>query len=104
MAASLLPIFYPRSIAVIGASRNRASIGGRLFHNLVKGNFSGPVFPVNPKADVVNSVRTHRSVVDIVDPVDLAFIVVPAQFALEAVKECARKGCARDRDDHSRFF
>ena len=92
VAASLLPIFYPRSIAVIGASRNRASIGGRLFHNLVKGNFSGPVFPVNPRTDVVNSVRTHKSVVDIEDPVDLAFIVVPARFALEAVKECAEKG------------
>jgi len=92
VAASLLPIFYPRSIAVIGASRNRASIGGRLFHNLVKGNFSGPVFPVNPKADVVNSIRTHKSVLDIADPVDLAFIVVPARFALNAVTECAEKG------------
>ena len=92
VAASVLPIFYPRSIAVIGASRNRASIGGRLFHNLLKGNFSGPVFPVNPKSDVVNSVRTYNSVVDIPDPVDLAFIVVPARFALDAVKECAVKG------------
>lgn len=92
VAASLLPIFYPRSIAVIGASRNRASIGGRLFHNLVKGNFSGPVFPVNPNADVVNSVRAYRTVGDIPDAVDLAFVVVPARFALEAVKECAAKG------------
>ncbi len=92
VSASVLPIFYPRSIAVIGASRNRAAIGGRLFHNLVKGNFSGPVFPVNPKADVVNSVRAYRSVVDIPDPVDLAFIVVPARFAVDAVKECADKG------------
>ena len=92
VAASMLPIFYPRSIAVIGASRNRASIGGRLFHNLVKGNFSGPVYPVNPKADVVNSVRTYKSVVDIPDPVDLAFVVVPARFALDAIKECAEKG------------
>ena len=41
---------------------------------------------------MVNSVRTHKSVLDIVDPVDLAFIVVPARFALEAVKECAQKG------------
>ncbi len=92
VAASILPIFYPRSIAVIGASRNRASIGGRLFHNLVKGNFSGPVFPVNPNADVVNSVRAYRTVGDIPDAVDLAFVVVPARFALEAVKECAAKG------------
>jgi acetyl coenzyme A synthetase (ADP forming)-like protein len=92
VAASLLPIFYPRSIAVIGASRNRTSIGGRLFHNLVKGNFSGPVFPVNPNADVVNSVRAYKSVLDIPDAVDLAFLVVPARFALEAVQECAEKG------------
>jgi acetyl coenzyme A synthetase (ADP forming)-like protein len=92
VAASVLPIFYPRSIAVIGASRNRASIGGRLFHNLVSGNFSGPVFPVNPKTDVVNSVRTYKSVLDIPDDVDLAYIVVPARFALDAIKECAEKG------------
>ena len=92
VAASLLPIFYPRSIAVIGASRDGASIPGRLFHNLLEENFAGALFPVNPSAAVVNAVRAYPSVLDIPDPVDLAFIVVPKQHVLATVAECAEKG------------
>ena len=77
MAASILPLFFPRSIAVIGASRNPASIGGRLFPNLLSSGFTGAVYPVNPKAGVVHSVRAYPSILEIPDPVDLAFIVVP---------------------------
>jgi acetyl coenzyme A synthetase (ADP forming)-like protein len=91
VAASILPILYPRSIAVIGASRARGSIGARLFSNLVGSGFTGAVYPVNPKAGVVHSVRAYPSILDIPDPVDLAFIVVPAAFALDAVRECAEK-------------
>jgi acetyl coenzyme A synthetase (ADP forming)-like protein len=92
IAASLNPIFYPRSIAVVGASRNAESIGGRLFHNLLSGKFSGPIYPVNPAASYVHSVKAYKTVMDIPDPVDLAFIVVPAPFVVPAVKECAEKG------------
>ena len=92
IATSLLPIFYPRSIAVIGASRNPASIGGRLFHNLLSESFAGAIFPVNPSAPAVSGVRAYPSVQDIPDPVDLAFIVVPKQYVLEAVNDCAAKG------------
>ncbi len=91
VAASILPIFYPRSIAVVGASRTPGSIGARLFSNLVGSGFTGAVYPVNPKAEVVHSVRAYPSILDIPDPVDLAFIVVPAHFALDAVRECAEK-------------
>jgi acetyl coenzyme A synthetase (ADP forming)-like protein len=91
VAASILPIFYPRSIAVVGASRTPGSIGARLFSNLVGSGFTGAVYPVNPKAGVVHSVRAYPSILDIPDPVDLAFIVVPAHFALDAVRECAEK-------------
>jgi len=92
IAASLNPIFYPRSIAVIGASRHEDSIGGRLLHNLLHGRFSGPIYPVNPAATYVHSVRAYKSVLDIPDPVDLAFLVVPAPLVIPAVKECAEKG------------
>jgi acetyl coenzyme A synthetase (ADP forming)-like protein len=91
IAASILPIFYPRSIAVIGASRNPESIGGRLFANLVTSGFAGPVYPVNPSTPVIKSIRTHASVKDIDDHVDLAFIVVPSQYVLDVVAECAEK-------------
>jgi len=92
IAASLNPIFYPRSITVVGASRKEDSIGARLFHNLLSGRFSGPIYPVNPAATYVHSVRAYKSVLDIPDPVDLAFIVVPAPLVIPAVKECAEKG------------
>jgi len=91
-AASLLPLFYPQSIAVIGASRNKRSIGGRLFNNIINADFMGPVYPVNPKTAVVRSIPTYRSVKDIPGRVDLAFIVVPAPFVLDVVRECADKG------------
>lgn len=85
-------MLQPRSVAVIGASRNRGSIGGEVFRNLLDGDFNGPVYPVNPKADVVQSVRAYHSILDIPDEVDMAVIVVPARIALGAVRECAQKG------------
>ncbi len=77
---------------MIGASRDPESIGGRLLANLLAGDFTGPVYPVNPKATVVRSMRAYASVLDIEDRVDLAVIVVPAPFVMEAVRECAAKG------------
>lgn len=92
VAASLMPIFYPYSIAVIGASRDPGSIGGRLFSNLIGGGFTGPVYPVNPKSQVVRSVKAYPSIVEVPDPVDLAFVVVPAPAVVAAVEQCAEKG------------
>lgn len=90
--ASIMPILYPASIAVIGASRDDASIGGRLFRNLLMGGFTGPVYPVNPSADFVHSVAAYPSVLDIAGSVDLAFIVVPAKFVPQVLEECGTKG------------
>ena len=82
----------PRSIAVIGAGRKRKTIGGEVFHNLMDGSFNGPVYPVNPGAEVVQSVRAYKSILDIDGPVDLAVIVVPAKMTMDAARECAKKG------------
>ncbi len=92
IAASLMPVFYPSAVAVIGASREPLSIGGRLFTNLINGDFTGPVFPVNPKADVVRSVKAYKSILDVPGRVDLAFIVVPSRFVNSVVEECVEKG------------
>jgi acetate---CoA ligase (ADP-forming) len=91
-AASLMPIFYPQAVAVIGASRNRASIGGRLFNNMINADYNGPVYPVNPKTSIIRSIPTYASVLDIPNPVDLAFIVVPGSAVIDVVKDCAKKG------------
>jgi acetyl coenzyme A synthetase (ADP forming)-like protein len=91
-AKSMLPLMAPQSVAVIGASRDRSSIGGRLFDNLINGDFTGPVYPVNPKSPVVRSVAAYPSVLAIPGNVDLAFIVVSSPYVIPSVKECIEKG------------
>lgn len=85
-------LFRPRSVAVIGASRKRGSIAGELFHNLLLSGFPGPIYPVNPAARSVQSVRAYPSILDIPDEVDLAVVVVPQRVAMKAVEDCAKKG------------
>lgn len=92
ISASLLPLFFPKSVAVIGASSNPDSIGGKLFHNLISSGYTGPLYPVNPTAKVVHSVRSYPTVLDVPDEVDLAYVVVPQRFVLDVARQCAEKG------------
>jgi acetate---CoA ligase (ADP-forming) len=87
---TLTPLFRPRSIAVIGASRD--SIGGRVLVSLLRGGFEGPVDPVHPREHAVASVRAYPSVLDVPDEVDLAVIAVPARVVPDVVEQCAQKG------------
>src|SRR5439155_12557381 len=89
--AALRRFFEPGSIAVIGASRRRGSIGGEVFHNLLTSGFPGPVYPVSPHP-VVQSVAAFSDVHEIPGPVDLAVIVIPAGAVVEAARACAEKG------------
>jgi len=89
---TLEPLFRPRSVAVIGASRRRDAIGGAILHNLLEQGFQGPVYPVNPSSTHVQSVPSYRDIGSIPGPVDLAVIVVPAAQVLDAVEECGKKG------------
>ena len=89
---SLDALLRPRSVAVIGASRNRGTIAAEVFHNLLAGGFQGAVYPVNPRAAVIQSVRAYPSIEEVPDAVDLAVIVVPAAAVPDAVEACGRKG------------
>lgn len=83
-AVNALKLFFnPRAVAVVGASRQRGTIGGEIFHNLLAFGFNGPVYPVNPTAEVVQSVPAYATVEAIPGPVDLAIIVVPANRVIE---------------------
>lgn len=84
--------FTPKGVAVVGASRQKDAIGGRLFANLVDGDFNGVVYPVNIKSGVVQSIVAYPSIRDCPGPVDLALIAVPASAVLECARECARRG------------
>jgi acetyl coenzyme A synthetase (ADP forming)-like protein len=84
--------FHPRSVAVIGASRQRNTIGAEVLHNLMSYGFQGAVLPVNPSAAVVQSVVAYPTVEDVPTDVDLAVVSVPAERVLDVAEGCARKG------------
>jgi acetyl coenzyme A synthetase (ADP forming)-like protein len=90
--ASLRPLFRPRSIAVVGASRDPTSIGYKLLEAPIMNRFQGPVYPVNPQAPVVGSIRAYPSVRELPEPVDLAMIAVPRDAVLPVVDDCAERG------------
>ena len=90
--ASLRPLFRPRGVAVVGASRDPGSIGYRILEALVMNRFQGPVYPVNPRAEVVGSIPAYRSVLDVPGPVDLAVVAVPRDAVLDVVDQCGAKG------------
>lgn len=91
-AAGLDAILKPKSVAVIGASRRQGSIGYQILHNLLNYGFQGAVYPVNPKAATVHSIRAYPSIADVPETVDLAMLVVPAQYVKGIAEECAAAG------------
>ena len=88
----LRPIFSPESVAVIGASRERDSIGFAILHNLVLEELAGALYPINPHAESIHSLKCYPSVLDVPDPVDLAIVSVPKKIVPTVVKECLEKG------------
>ena len=92
VTASLRRFFEPTSVAVIGASARRGSIGGELFRNVLAGDFAGAAYPVNARGEPVAGVRAYSSVEEIPDPIDLAVIAVPGQRVLDAAESALRAG------------
>jgi acetyl coenzyme A synthetase (ADP forming)-like protein len=92
MKKSLDCIFRPRSIAVIGASSRRHTIGREILHNLIDYEFNGKIFPVNPRAGVIHSIKAYSTVLDVPDAVDMAIIAVPKEVVGTVVEQCGEKG------------
>ena len=92
MRQSLDAIFRPKSVAVIGASTRRGTIGRETLHNILVAEFNGKVFPVNPKASVIHSIKAYSTILDVPDAVDLAMIIVPKQLVKDVVAQCGEKG------------
>ena len=90
--ASLVPLMEPRSVAVVGASRDRESLGYRVLSALVAHGFQGPVYAINPKTPVVGSFPTHPRLQDLPEPIDLAIILVPAAHVDQVVADAAAAG------------
>ena len=92
VVASLRSFFEPKTVAVVGASPRRGTIGGELFRNVLEADFAGAAYPVNPKGAAVAGVRGYASVAEIPDPVDLAVISVPGEHVLAAAEDALRSG------------
>ena len=95
--ASLQPFFEPRSVAVLGASSRRGSIGGELFRNILAADFHGAAYPVNRKGDPVAGVRGYAGVGEIPDEVELAVLCLPGEHVIPRRRRGARGRRARAR-------
>jgi len=91
-ARSIARLLRPRSIAVVGAGRSPDSVGHAVLVNLLRSGFQGPVYPVNPHAEHVASVRAYPSIGAVPDDVDLVVLAVPVPAVAEVIQQCAHKG------------
>ena len=85
-------LFNPRSIAVIGASATKGKLGNDVLRNLVESGFKGRIYPVNPRGGEIFGLRVFRSISDIANDVDVAIVVIPADYVLSTVESCGKKG------------
>jgi acetyl coenzyme A synthetase (ADP forming)-like protein len=92
VVASLRPFFAPRSVAVVGASRRRGSIGGELFRNILAADFAGSTYPVNRGAEPVAGVRGYAFIDELPEVVDLVVICLPGERVLDAAHDALKSG------------
>jgi len=86
------PLFSPKSVAIIGASRSPVKLGYQSLKALLEAEYPGKIYPINPNAETVGKYKAYPSVLDVPDEIDLAVISLPSFEVLDAVKDCARKG------------
>ena len=85
-------LLRPASVAVIGASANRAKVGSNVLVNILQGGFAGEVYPVNPGADTIEGLKCYKNVSDIPGTIDLAVIVIKRDLVIPTLKACGQKG------------
>ena len=90
--ASLRPFFHPRSVAIVGASRNPDSIGGRVLQALITAGFRRAIYPINPQANSVASLTAYPSLRALPEAPDLAIITMPRDAVLPVIDDCAVRG------------
>ena len=93
MAVDLTPLFAPRQVGVLGASRHPEKLGHRLLQNLLSPGFAGDVFPVNPSGEAIAGRETVRRVEDLPAGLDLALVSLPAAAVPSAVRALGARGC-----------
>ena len=85
-------LFNPESIAVIGASKDPRKVGYAVLNNLIRFNYKGRLYPVNPSSPEILGIKAYPKVSEVGEKIDLAVIVIPAKFVPEALIDCAKAG------------
>jgi len=88
----LAPMFYPRTIAVIGATEKPASVGRTILRNLLEHPPGATIFPINPHRSNVMGIRCYPSIAAIGEWIDLAIVVTPANTVPDVLEECEKAG------------
>lgn len=84
-------LFKPKSVAVIGASNRKLTIGYRILQNLADSGYRGPVYPVHPKEDTIRNLKAYKTIIDVPSDVDVAHIVVKNSLVPMVLEQCCQK-------------
>jgi len=84
-------LFDPKSIAIIGASRQEGKVGHTILKNLLQYGYQGRIYPINPKAEEILGIQAYCTILAVEEKIDLAVVAVPSQFVPSVLKECVEK-------------
>jgi acyl-CoA synthetase (NDP forming) len=85
-------LLWPKTVALVGASNDLHGLRGRVLETILSHPYAGKVYPVSRSADVVQGLKAYKSVDDLPEPVDLALLIIPAQFVPAELERCGRNG------------
>lgn len=85
-------LFYPNSIAIIGASSREKTVGNDVVKNLVNQGYQGKIIPINPKINELYGLKVTTDIKEVEDEIDLVVVAIPAKFVADNLREAAKKG------------
>ncbi len=89
---SLESFFNPKSVAIVGASRQKGKVGYEILSNMIEAGYKGKIYPVNPNADTIEGLKCYPDLQSIGQIPDLVIIVVPAGVVPIVMEQCATVG------------
>ncbi len=89
---SLKSFFNPKSVAIVGASRQKGKVGYEILSNMISSGYEGKIFPVNRSADVIEGLKCYPDLEAIGETPDLVIVIVPAKFVLDVMRQCVKLG------------
>jgi acetyltransferase len=84
--------FNPRSVAIVGASRQRGKVGYEILKNMIDADYPGEIYPVNRKADEIEGLKCYPDLTSIGEVPELVILVIPAKIVPVVMQECAKIG------------